>query len=161
MASFGSGWCHGPMNVNVRDVAERDRDAWLRMRSALWPGTSDEHRAEIEQFFAGEFPRGPWSVLVAEHESLPVGFAELSIRSYAEGCEGHRVAYLEGWFVEAEVRGRGIGRALIAAAEAWGRTQGCTEFASDADPQNVVSIEAHKALGFADAGLVQCFRKDL
>jgi aminoglycoside 6'-N-acetyltransferase I len=71
------------------------------------------------------------------------------------------VAYLEGWFVVPAARGRGVGRALIAAAEEWGRAQGCCEFASDAHPDNEVSAAAHRALGFVEAGLVRCFRKDL
>src|SRR6266571_3216545 len=92
---------------------------------------------------------------------LPVGLAELSIRPYAEGCQGDRVAYLEGWFVVPGARGRGVGRALIAAAEDWGRAQGCREFASDAEPDNDVSAAAHHAVGFVKVGLVRCFRKEL
>ena len=58
-------------------------------------------------------------------------------------------------------RGQDAGRALILAAEEWGRAQGCREFASDAEPDDEVSAAAHRALGFADVGLVRCFRKDL
>ena len=89
------------------------------------------------------------------------GLAELSIRAYAEGCSSDRVAYVEGWFVVPQARGHGVGRALIAAAEEWGRSQGCRELASDAEPDNAVSAAAHRALGFSEVGLVRCFRKDL
>jgi len=68
------------------------------------------------------------------------------------------VAYLEGWFVAPEPRGQGGGRALVAAAEAWGREQGCRELASDTEHENDVSTAAHLALGFEDVGLVRCFR---
>ena len=71
------------------------------------------------------------------------------------------MAYLEGWFVVPEARGRGVGRELIAAAEEWGRSQGCCEFASDTQADNEVSTAAHRALGFMEVGLVRCFRKDL
>ena len=60
-----------------------------------------------------------------------LGFAELSIRAYAEDCVTDDVAYLEGWFVDADVRRRGVGTALIRAAEAWARGKGLQEFASD------------------------------
>ena len=90
-----------------------------------------------------------------------VGVAELSIRPYAESCVTDRVAYLEGWFVEPSTRRRGVGRALVEAAEGRGRAQGCSEFASDAAPDNAVSIRAHRALGFTDAGLIRCFHKKL
>ena len=51
----------------------------------------------------------------------------MSIRNYAEDCQTDRVAYLEGWYVDAEWRRRGVGSALVAGAEAWARAQGCTE----------------------------------
>lgn len=73
----------------------------------------------------------------------------------------NHVAYLEGWFVKPEARGQGVGRALVAAAEAWARDRGCIEFASDAQPESTGSALAHRAVGFADVGLVRCFRKDL
>jgi aminoglycoside 6'-N-acetyltransferase I len=117
------------------------------------------HQQELEAFFAG---RGPTdAVLVAEAGSLLVGFADLSIRRYAEGCETDRVGFLEGWYVAPAARRRGIGRKLVAAAEDWARAQGCTEFASDAEADNRTSAEAHLALGFVEVGLVRCFRKDL
>jgi aminoglycoside 6'-N-acetyltransferase I len=90
-----------------------------------------------------------------------VGFAEVSIRSYAEGCRSTRVAYLEAWYVDTDFRRTGVGATLLRATEEWGRQSGCIEFASDADPENQASIQAHRALAFEDAGLVQCFRKDL
>lgn len=148
--------------ASVRVVTPADSGAWLRMRLALWPsGSEAEHREDIERFLTGDAPE-PLAVLVAEdRQGRLVGFAELSIRGYAEGCRSTRVAYLEGWFVEPEARRRGISRALIAAAEEWGRAQGCDEFASDADWDNEVSAAAHRAAGFTDVGLVRCFRKDL
>lgn len=149
--------------VRVRPAKPDDASTWLKMRIALWPeGSEAEHRQEIDLFFGSEFPRDPWAVLVAEGAGgHALGFVELSIRAYAEGCGSNRVAYLEGWYVRPDTRNRGVGRALIAASEDWGRGQGCTEFGSDAHPENDVSAAAHRALGFADVGLVRCFKKEL
>ncbi len=148
--------------ITVRPAKPSDAAAWLRLRRALWPeGSEGEHREEIDRFFAGQ-AREPLAVLLAEDGAgCPVGLAELSIRAYAEGCRSDRVAYLEGWFVVPKARGQGVGRALIVEAEQWGRSQGCREFASDAQPDNDVSTAAHRALGFIEVGLVRCFRKDL
>ncbi len=148
--------------VRVRPAKRSDASVWLKMRHALWPeGSVEEHETEIERFFAGQ-AREPLAVLIAEDtEARPLGFAELSIRAYAEDCSTDRVAFLEGWFVAPEARRQGVGRRLVDAAEAWARSQGCSEFASDALLENEVGIAAHRALGFADAGRLQCFRKDL
>lgn len=148
--------------MNVRHVAPSDSATWLRLRRALWEeGTESEHASDIAAFFA-ERSREPLAVLVADDErGTIVGFIELSIRAYAEGCAGDRVAYVEGWYVIPEARRRGVGRLLIGAAEAWGRSIGCRELASDAELTNEISTAAHKALGFVEVGQVRCFRKDL
>lgn len=132
------------------------------MRHAVWPqGSEAEHREEIDRFLAGG-AREPLAALLGEDGAgCPVGLAELWIRAHVEGCQGDRVAYLEEWFVVPKARRSAVGRALIAAAEEWGRSQGCREFASDTQPDNEVSAAAHRALGFIDISLVRCFRKDL
>lgn len=147
--------------MTIEPASPADRDAWLDMRGQLWPGSRHTHASDVDRFFAGE-GRDPEGTLIArDNAGRALGFAELSIRSYAEGCDTDNVAFLEGWFVVPEARGRGVGRALIAACEDWARSQGCTEFASDAQPDNETSIAAHLALGFADEGLVRCFSKKL
>lgn len=138
--------------MNVRQVAVPDSASWARMRRALWPG--DEHPHEIEQFFAGELDE-PTHVLVAVLDAQLIGFAELSVHE-----PGH-LAYLEGWWVEPGFRRRGVGRALVAAAEEWGRAQGCREFGSDTEVSNTASAAAHAALGFTEVEQLRCFRKRL
>lgn len=114
---------------------------------------------EIERFFwSGESPA---ACLVAETEEGVIGFVELSIRGYAEGCDTDRIGYLEGWYVAPEWRRRGIGRALVLAAERWAQAQGCREFASDTPLENVASQAAHRALGFIEAERVVCYCKPL
>ena len=150
------------MTVDVRSATRQDAAAWVRMRQALWPEYDAAwHGDETDKYFAGLL-RMPLEVLMAVDDSdRAIGFAELSIRAYAEGCETERVGYLEGWYVEPDARRRGIGRALVEAAERWARLQGCTEFGSDAVLDNRESAAAHAALGFEETVQIRCFRKVL
>ncbi|HEY6212834.1 MAG TPA: GNAT family N-acetyltransferase [Vicinamibacterales bacterium] len=144
----------------IRPVTRSDGVEWARLRECLWP--SGDHAAEIARFFDGVVLPTLGAAFVGMDDSgRPVGFAEASIRPYAEGCHSGRVAYLEGLFVEPHARRRGIGRALVAAVEAWGRAQRCTELGSDTDIANDVSASAHRALGFDEVERQICFRKPL
>lgn len=148
-------------SIEIRAVRPEDSDAWVRMRRELWPSEPDDHEQEARRFFSDR-RTNPLEVLLAFYPSgKAIGFLELSIRSYAEGCTTDRVAYIEGWFVDGRARRTGAGAALVKAAEAWARTMGCTEIASDAEIANETSIRAHTALGFAETGRMVCFRKAL
>jgi aminoglycoside 6'-N-acetyltransferase I len=148
--------------TEIRSVTAADTHEWLRMRHALWPDDSPaQHRQDIDRYFGGE-RREPAEVLLALTANMtPVGFAELSIRNIVDSCSTDRVAYLEGWYVVPEARRKGIGRALIQAAEEWAIRQGCTEFGSDAQIDNDVSHAAHLHSGFEETGRVRTFRKQL
>ena len=145
--------------TNIRPVQPNDAETWLQLRQALWPNhTREAHAAEIADFLAGTRAE-PLAVLLAEDAmGKALGFAELSIRPYAEGCVSDRVAYLEGWYVVPGARARGIGQALVEAAAAWARQQQCTELASDTELTNEASAAAHRALGFTEVAQVRCFR---
>jgi aminoglycoside 6'-N-acetyltransferase I len=131
------------------------------MREALWPSPARRHAGAIDRYFAGTL-REPLEVLAAfDERGTAVGFIELSIRAYAEGCATDRVAFVEGWYVEPSARMNGIGASLIRAAEEWARSQGCTELGSDAEVENVSSAAAHLAVGFTETGVVRCFKKSV
>lgn len=153
--------------ADIRHVEPADAEQWLALRAELWPEEDRaSHAAAVARFFA-EKPRlgsMPEAVLVAiEAGPAPVlvGFAELSRRAYAEGCDTSPVGFLEGWYVLSNRRRKGIGRALVTAGEAWARALGCREFASDALADNEGSAAAHQALGFQEVEVIRCFRKDL
>lgn len=147
------------MAALIRAVKQDDRDSWQRMRTALWP--SSGHADAIDRYFGGQ-AREPLEVLLAfDGRGVAIGFVELSIRAYAEGCDTDRVAFVEGWYVDPAARGQDVGAALIHAAEEWARSQGCTELASDTEADNGSSAAAHRALGFVETAVVRCFRKPL
>jgi aminoglycoside 6'-N-acetyltransferase I len=147
--------------VTIHSARPDDGAAWLRMRDRLWPDEGHGHGAEIDRSFDGTIGMPLEVLIAADEKGEALGFVELSIRGYAEDCETDRVAYLEGWYVEPAARRLGVGRALVRAAEEWGRRQGCTEFGSDALIDNDISEAAHLALGFEETARIRCFRKAL
>ena len=148
------------MTVHVRPAHERDAAEWARMRQQLWPWSLEEHEREAIGFFR-QRDHATEALIAVAADQRAVGFAELSIRSHAEGCLSRGVAYLEGWYVEPDARGQGVGTALVKAAEAWGRARGCTEMASDARINNERGIVAHRSAGFEEVERIVCFRRIL
>ena len=147
--------------MQIRTAVNSDAPHWERMRQALWPSSPGEHAAAIAEYFAGP-RRNPAEVFLAiDSAGDVVGFAEVSIRTCAEGCHTDRVAFLEGWYVDQAARRCGYGAALVRAAEAWGRSQGCTEMGSDTEIDNVISAAAHLAVGFDEVNRSINFRKAL
>lgn len=146
--------------IEIRPLEERDLSEWFRLRKGLWDElTEDEHKMEMLQIFDHTDTQ---LVVVADTGSGRLaGFLEASIRPYVEDCHSDNVGYLEGWFVDAEFRGRGIGRALVRAAEEWARRKGSTEMASDAEIGNEVSLKAHERLGYVETSRLVHLRKDL
>ena len=109
-----------------------------------------------------EYDFGDEVVFVWERDDGSLGgFVSLSLRPWAEGCEAEPVPYVEGWWVDADIRRLGIGSALMRAAEEWCRTNGYMELGSDADVGNEISIRAHRAMGFEPTLRLQFFRRRL
>ena len=146
--------------ISVRPAEGRDAAAWIRLRTALWPESPDDHPPEVASYFRA--PPEESVCLVAEDGSgRIVGFAELGLRAYAEECSTSPVGYLEGIFVESSARKTGVGRALVAAGEAWAGDRGCTEMASDRALDNAESGVFHEAVGFSEVHRIVCYRKEL
>jgi aminoglycoside 6'-N-acetyltransferase I len=145
--------------VTIREIVESDRDHWVRLRDALWPGSLSDHDAETRAYFEKR-PKAP-IIFVAAADGRLVGFLELDYRKYAPRCSSSPVPFIEGWYVEPALQGKGIGRALVEAAEAHARAAGHHEIASDAELENTDSIAAHLALGYEEVERTVCFRRSL
>jgi aminoglycoside 6'-N-acetyltransferase I len=141
--------------MRIREYRPADRRAYQQLREKLWPDCSD---ADNDSWFA----RDDATTFVAERpDGSLCGFVEVGSRPYAEDCESSPVGYIEGWWVDADVRRQGVGRALIQAAEDWARGRGYTEMASDALIDNDVSHASHAALGYEEVERLVMFRKSL
>ena len=145
--------------MRVREAVAADASEWLRMRAILWP--AETHAAEIDDFFrAGSTQLA--ALLVAERQPGGLaGFIEIGLRPYAEGCESSPVPFIEGWYVDEDVRRTGVGRDLIRAAEEWARGRGYSEIGSDVELENELSQAAHRALGYEEVGRLVCYRRSL
>ncbi|MEZ0396330.1 MAG: aminoglycoside 6'-N-acetyltransferase [Anaerolineales bacterium] len=145
--------------IRIRPIAPADFAEWLRMRQALWDDDpADELRAEMGAML--ENPLTP--VFVAERENGKLGgFLEGGLRRYAEGCDTSPVAYIEGWYVDEDLRRQGVGRRLVEAMEAWAREHGYAELASDTWLENEISQQAHLSLGFEECERIVAYRKFL
>ena len=143
----------------IRSVEERDSAEWLRMRLTLWPDhTVDEMLTEIASLRADEATA---TVVADRGDGRLGGFVEAGLRKYAEGCDTSPVGYIEGWYVDADLRAQGIGRALVRAAEDWAIAKGCVEMGSDTWLDNEVSYRAHLAISYQEAERLIHFNKRL
>lgn len=143
------------MSVVIRPYAADDYVEWRRMRTALWPSQTEGDMAEW-------LARGDTAVIVAVRANGSLcGFVELGERTNADGCESSPVAYVEGWYVDPDMRRQRVGAQLIEAAESLARSRGFRELASDTELHNVVSQRAHRHLGFEELDRVVLYRKVL
>jgi len=145
------------MALIIRPSVSSDRDELARLRTALWP---DSQEAEIEDLVRLA-PSDGMLLVAAREEGGLAGFAEIALRELADGCRTSPVAYLEGIWVDPDVRRGGAASALVREAERWARTRGLSEFASDCDVQNRASQWFHSAAGFEEVQRNVCFRRDL
>lgn len=143
--------------MRIHELKDGESVEWLRMRLLLWPrGAEAEHRREMR-----ELARDPSFVcfLAEEPGTGSVAFAEVSVRSYANGCESRPVPFLEGIWVDPGWRRHGVGSMLVDAIVVWCRARGFVELGSDTDVNNMVSRDAHSTWGFVETERVVYFRK--
>jgi aminoglycoside 6'-N-acetyltransferase I len=138
-----------------------EQRGWLDLRLALWPDESREQLlvgmalmlSQRERFF---------QLMAYADDGSAIGFVEASLRhDHVNGTETSPVVFLEGIYVAPEFRRQGIAKELVARVAVWGKSRGCTEFASDAFPDNELSHSVHQALGFEETDRVVYFRKAL
>ncbi|MBV9215000.1 MAG: GNAT family N-acetyltransferase [Acidobacteria bacterium] len=147
-------------DFKIRLLEEQDLNEWLRLRSLLWDGTSeDDHREEMVGIL--EHPDSQLVAVADIGDGRLIGFLEASIRSFAEDCETDNVGYLEGWYIDEERRQTGVGRQLVRFAEEWALAHGCHEMASDAEVGNEASLAAHLSLGYKETSRLIHLRKEL
>lgn len=145
--------------MNIRQATPYDARVTGELALLLWPDhTAEELEGEFSELIAD--PEA--AVFLAFDGEEPVGFSQVQLRhDYVEGTSASPVGYLEGLFVKEAYRQAGVAKELVAHAEQWAQDQGCSEFASDCELDNEISLQVHLALGFTEANRIICFTKPI
>lgn len=144
--------------MNIRKAHPEDSRVLADLAAKMWEHAADE----LETEFAALTADTEASCFLAYEEEQPIGFAQCQLRhDYVEGCETSPVGFLEGIYIDADHRRSGAGRALLSACEAWAKSMGCREFASDCELDNHDSLAWHLKNGFEEMGRTIWFAKKL
>ncbi|WP_442253290.1 aminoglycoside N-acetyltransferase AAC(6')-Iak [Stenotrophomonas pavanii] len=144
--------------ATIRPATAADAVAWAQLRLGLWPDADDP----LETLVAALAEDAGAVFLACAAGGQAIGFAEVRLRhDYVNGTNSSPVGFLEGWYVQPQWQGRGVGRALLAAVRAWTRDAGCRELASDSRVEDVQAHAAHRACGFEETERVVYFRMPL
>lgn len=143
----------------VREAGKQDLEILANLAVQMWDSHSvDELIAEFSEIIS----KGKAQFFLKYENDAPVGFAQCQLRyDYVEGTKTSPVGYLEGIFIKEGCRGKGYAKELLAECETWAKCNGCHEFASDCEIDNIDSLRFHKAMNFTEANRIICFTKEL
>jgi phosphinothricin acetyltransferase len=144
--------------MNLRDAAPGDLSAMTGIYAhhvLHGTGTFEEEppdEAEMAQRIAAVQEKG-WPWLVAEENGEILGFAYLT---QYRPRSAYRYAGEDSVYVRDDIRGQGVGKALVAALLRRAEERGFRQvFAVIGDSENVGSIGLHVSLGFRQIGLMR------
>ncbi len=141
---------------SIRPLSAEDGAFISRVALRLYHGPTASPRdpATFQEYFSALTPadltRDPGTeayVATREDPGTPLGL--LVIKPDFDYFTDHPRAYVEILVVSEEAEGRGVGRALMAHAELWGREHGCHEVVLDVFANNPSAIAFYERLGFA------------
>ena len=139
----------------IKKAGNNDLEALAKLAILMWQNHSI---TELINEFSEIIENGK-SVFFLKYEyDVPVGFAQCQLRNdYVEGTKTSPVGYLEGIFVKEQCRHKGYAKELLVECEAWAKENGCSEFASDCEINNIDSFHFHQAMNFVEANRIICF----
>ena len=141
----------------MRKAEEADVETVLRLVAQLDDDASDSSKAALSASEATRILRRMatypnYAVYLAEADGRVVGmFALLIMDNLAHG--GAPSAVVEDVCVDATMRGRGIGRAMMSFALGLARQNGCYKLALSSNSARARAHEFYRSLGFAQHGL--------
>jgi len=90
-----------------------------------------------------------WGFLAARMDGVRVGGATIALRASAADTAGDDVAVLWDIRVAPDARGKGVGSALLSAAERWAAGRGARRLEAETQNINVPACRFYEARGFA------------
>jgi ribosomal protein S18 acetylase RimI-like enzyme len=148
------------MPASIRDARSEDIPALVALLRQLFAIETDfkfdveRHRRGLALMIDGCGKHR--CVRVAEAEGAVVGMG--TVQMLASTAEGGWVALLEDIVVDARWRGRGIGRELMAALEAWSAVHGATRLQLLADRTNFPALDFYDRIGWRPTRMI-CLRR--
>lgn len=133
------------MRVRAAEIVDLDSVAALFDRYRQFYGQPSDI-AGARDFINSRLSRGESMIFLAEREGRAVGFTQLypSFSSVSMGP----ILILNDLFVGEEARGQGVGRALLAAAAAYGKEKGALRLALSTARDNVTAQRLYEAEGW-------------
>ena len=143
----------------IRKAENKDIEALANLAVLMW---TDSSISELITEFSEDIYKSESCLLLKFENDTLIGFAQCKLRNdYVEGTKSTPVGYLEGIFIKEGYRNNGYAKELLNECEAWAKNNGCKEFASDCEIDNITSFQFHKAMGFTEANRIICFTKKL
>ncbi|HEX9243700.1 MAG TPA: GNAT family N-acetyltransferase [Anaeromyxobacter sp.] len=147
------------MDYRTRSASTADLPVLVRLLGDLFSIEADFRPDPERQRFGLALmlaDRGSRAVLVAERGGEVVGMVTGQL--VVSTAEGAPSALVEDMVVLASERGRGAGRALLTAIEAWAAERGATRLQLLADRENVAALAFYGRMGWRGTQLV-CLRR--
>lgn len=143
----------------LKRAGSNDLEQAAKMAALMWEDTAIE---ELIEDFSSIISKDDAILLMKYVDGEAVGFAQCQLRyDYVEGTDTSPVGYLEGIFVKEEYRNQGYAKELLCECERWAKEKGCSEFASDCELDNTMSLQFHQAMNFTETNRIICFAKKL
>jgi GNAT superfamily N-acetyltransferase len=131
----------------IRPAIDADSSRLARLLDELgYPARAASSPSRLAALVA----EGVSIALVAERASLVVGV--ITAHSFASIHDDSPVAWITTLAVSSEVRKGGVGRALVQAAEHWGRDRGCVRISVTTALHRTVAHSFYEQLGYSHSG---------
>ena len=147
------------MDVRIRFASQVDLPVLVHLLGELFSIEADfrpdpeRQRVGLALMLADRRTR---AVLVAEEAGAVIGMVTGQL--VVSTAEGAPSVLVEDMIVAAPVRGRGVGRSLLAAIEGWGSERGATRLQLLADRENAPALAFYAREGWSPTRLV-CLRR--